>query len=58
VERTEVLKLKRKVLEWWAEGRRRKGRPKKIDAVGQRMNYQGLPEKETRDRFICRTFWV
>jgi hypothetical protein len=29
VERTEVLKLKKKVLEWDAAGRRRKGRSKK-----------------------------
>ena len=29
MERTEVLKLKKRVLEWEAEGRRRNGRPNK-----------------------------
>jgi hypothetical protein len=29
MERTEALKLKRRVLEWEAEGRRRNGRPNK-----------------------------
>jgi hypothetical protein len=50
VGRIEAFKLKRRVLEWETEGRRRNGKPKKVDGVRRRMNNQGLTEEETRDR--------
>jgi hypothetical protein len=53
VERMPGNRLPLKVLEWEAEGTRRRGRPKKerwIDGVRRSMTNHGLTEEDTRDR--------
>jgi hypothetical protein len=52
VKRMSGNRLPLKILEWEAEGTRRRGRPKErwIDGVGRSMTNHGLREEDTRDR--------